>query len=84
MTLIDRYILREWLGTLVLVLGATMGLLLMQSMYDDLGDLIGFGAGAVDIFFYYTVRLPSFLSLVLTLSLLLSLLLRMGRLHRNL
>ena len=84
MTLIDRYILREWLGTLVLVLGATMGLLLMQSMYDDLGDLIGFGAGAVDIFFYYTVRLPSFLSLVLTLSLLLSLLYTLGRLHRNL
>jgi len=84
MSLIDRYILREWLGTLLLVLGATMGLLLMQSMYDDLGDLIEFGAGAVDIVFYYTVRLPSFLSLVLTLSLLLSLLYTLGRLHRNL
>ena len=84
MSLIDRYILREWLGTLILVLGATMGLLLMQSMYDDLGDLIEFGAGVVDIVFYYTVRLPSFLSLVLSLSLLLSLLYTLGRLHRNL
>lgn len=84
MSLIDRYILREWLGSLLLVLGAMMGLLLMQSMYDDLGDLIEFGAGLVDIVFYYTVRLPSFLSLVLTLSLLLSLLYTLGSLHRNL
>jgi lipopolysaccharide export system permease protein len=84
MTLIDRYILREWLGTLLLVLGATMGILLMQSMYDDLGDVIEAGAGIVDIVFYYTVKLPSYLSLVLTLSLLLSLLYTLGRLHRNL
>ncbi|MCF3650900.1 LptF/LptG family permease [Synoicihabitans lomoniglobus] len=84
MTLIDRYVLREWLGSLGLVLGATMGLLLMQSMYDDLGDLLDAGAGGIDIIFYYLVRLPSFLSLVLTLSLLLSLLYTLGRLHRNL
>ena len=84
MTLIDRYILREWVGTLLLVLGASMGLLLMQSMYDDLGDVIAAGAGVVDVLFYYTVKLPSYLSLVLTLSLLLSLLYTLGRLHRNL
>lgn len=84
MSLIDRYIMREWLGALLLVLGATMGMLLMQSMYDDLGDLLEVGAGAVDIVFYYAVKLPSFLSVVLTLSLLLSLLFTLGRLHRNL
>ena len=82
MTLIDRYILREWLGALGLVLGATVGMLLMQAMYDDLGDLLDVGAGAVDI--VYAVKLPSFLSVVLTLSLLLSLLFTLGRLHRNL
>lgn len=84
MTLIDRYILREWMGALALVLGATVGMLLMQSMYDDLADLLDVGAGAVDIVFYYAVKLPSFLSVVLTLSLLLSLLFTLGRLHRNL
>ncbi len=84
MSLIDRYVLREWLGALFLVLGATVGLLLMQAMYDDLGDLLDVGAEAVDIVFYYTVKLPSFLSVVLTLSLLLSLLYTLGRLHRNL
>jgi len=84
MTLIDRYILREWVGALGLVLGATVGMLLMQSMYDDLEDLLEVGAGTVDIVFYYAVRLPSFLSVVLNLSLLLSLLFTLGRLHRNL
>ncbi len=84
MTLIDRYILREWLGALGLVLGATVGMLVMQSMYDDLDDLLEVGAGTVDIVFYYAVKLPSFLSVVLTLSLLLSLLFTLGRLHRNL
>lgn len=84
MTLIDRYILREWLSALALVLGATVGMLLMQSMYDDLADLLDVGAGVVDIVFYYAVKLPSFLSIVLTLSLLLSLLFTLGRLHRNL
>jgi lipopolysaccharide export system permease protein len=84
MSLIDRYVLREWLGALALVLGATVGLLLMQAMYDDLGDLLDVGAGLVDVVFYYVVKLPSFLSVVLTLSLLLSLLFTLGRLHRNL
>lgn len=84
MTLIDRYLLREWLGALGLVLGATVGMLLMQSLYDDLEDLLEVGAGVVDIFFYFTVKLPSFLSVVLTLSLLLSLLFTLGRLHRDL
>ena len=84
MSLIDRYVLKEWLGALTLVLGATLGLLLMQAMYDDLADLLAVGAGLVDILFYYAVKLPSFLSLVLTLSLLLSLLYALGRMHRNL
>ena len=74
MSLLDRYVLKEWFGALVLVLCAMLGLLLMQAMYDDLSDLLEVGAGTVDILFYFAVKLPSFLSLVLTLSLLLSLL----------
>ncbi|HEX2099519.1 MAG TPA: LptF/LptG family permease, partial [Candidatus Synoicihabitans sp.] len=84
MSLADRYILREWLGILGLVLGACIGLLLMQTVYDDLRDLIQVGADVVDIVFYFTVKLPSSLSVVLPLALLLSLLYALGRLHRNL
>lgn len=61
-----------------------MGLLLMASMVDDLTDLQAVGAGLVDICFYFLIKLPSFLSVVLNLSVLLSLLFTLGRLHRNL
>jgi lipopolysaccharide export system permease protein len=83
MSLIDRYVLREWLSILGLVLGACLGLLLMQAMYDEFRDLLDVGAGAIDIAFYFAVKLPSYLSVVLPLGLLLSLLYTLGRLHRN-
>ena len=38
MKLIDRYILSEWLKMFGLLLAATMGLLLMAALYDDLRD----------------------------------------------
>ena len=84
MTLIDRYVFREWLAMLVLVLVALMGLLLMQAMYDDFRDLLDVGAGVIDVMFYFAVKMPSYLSVVLPLALLVSLLYVLGRLHRNL
>ena len=68
---------------LVLVLGATLGLLLMQAMYDDFRDLLGAGATAMDLAFYYAIKLPSYLSVVLPLALLVSLLYTLGQMHRN-
>lgn len=81
--MLDRYILREWVKMLGLLLAATMGLLLMQALYDDFRDLLQVGASLREIVYYYTVLLPSYLSIVLPLSLLLSLLYVLGRLHRN-
>jgi lipopolysaccharide export system permease protein len=81
--LIDRYILREWLATLALVLAATLGVLLLQEMYDNFSDLLDHGAGASDIAVLYAVRMPSFLTVVLPLDLLISLLYCLGQLHRN-
>lgn len=72
------------MAVLSLVLVATMGLLLTQAMYDDFGDLLELGAGSVDMAFYYAVKLPSYLSVVLPLAILLSLLYTLGSLHRNL
>ena len=68
---------------LLLVLGATLGLLLLQAMYEDFSDLINDDAGVMDIVVYYGVKLPSYLSVVLPLSLLVSLLYTLGQLHRN-
>ena len=83
MTLLDRYLLREWLKILGLLLCATMGLLLMQALYDNFRNLIEVGASAGEMLSYYAVLMPSYLSVVLPLSLLLSLLFVLGKLHRN-
>lgn len=83
MNLFDRYLLREWLKMLGLLLAATLGLLLMISFYDDLRDLIQLGVGFSDIIFYFATLMPSYLSVVLRISMLLSLLFVLGQLHRN-
>lgn len=75
--------MREWLKILGLVLGATLGLLLMQALYDDFRDLLEDGATTADLGVYYMIKLPSYLSVVLPLALLVSLLYTLGRMHRN-
>jgi lipopolysaccharide export system permease protein len=83
LNLIDRYLLREWLKILVLVLSATVGLLLIQAMYDDFRDLLDKGADVSDIVVYFAIKTPSFLAIVMPIILLVSLLFTLGQLHRN-
>lgn len=83
LNLLDRYLLREWLKMLALLLAATMGVLMMSALYDDFRDLVEIGAGARDILLYYATLMPSKLSIVLPLSMLLSLLFVLTKLHRN-
>ncbi|MDI1336285.1 MAG: LptF/LptG family permease [Lacunisphaera sp.] len=83
MNLLDRYLLREWLKMLALLLAATMGVLMMSALYDNFRDLVQVGAGAGDILLYYATLMPSYLSIVLPLSMLLSLLFVLSKLHRN-
>lgn len=66
-----------------LLLAATMGLLLMTALYDNLRDLIQIGVGFGDVLLYYATLMPSYLSIVLPLSMLLSLLFVLSKLHRN-
>ncbi len=74
--------MREWLQILGLVLAATGGLLLLQVLYDDFRTLSDLGARGPVLARYVAVRMPSFLSVVLPLSLLVSLLYVLGKLHR--
>ena len=83
MKLLDRYLLAEWLKMLGLLLAATMGLLLMAALYDDFRDLKEVGASAGDMALYYATQMPSSFSIVLPLSMLLSLLFVLSKLHRN-
>lgn len=83
MTVFDRYILREWLKILGLIMCATVGMLMIQALYDNLSDLINLGAPTGDIIFYYCMVLPSYFSIVLPISLLLSLLFVLSKMHRS-
>jgi lipopolysaccharide export system permease protein len=78
----DRHLLREWLTILGLVLAATIGLMLVQVLYDDFRTLRDLGARGLDMWMYFLVTMPSFLTVVLPLALLLSLLFVLGKLHR--
>jgi len=78
----DRHLLREWLTILGLVLAATIGLMLVQVLYDDFRTLRDLGARGLDMWMYFLVTMPSFLAVVLPLALLLSLLYVLGKLHR--
>ncbi len=83
LNLFDRYLLREWLKMFALLLAATLGVLLMSAFYDNLRDLIQLGAGVGEVVLYYLTLMPSFLSVVLQISMLLSLLFVLSKLHRN-
>lgn len=78
----DRHLLREWLQILGLVLAATCGLLLLQVLYDDFRGLRELGAKGAVFWTYVGVTLPSFLTVVLPLALLVSVLYVLGKFHR--
>lgn len=82
MNTFDRHLLREWLQILALVLAATCGLLVVQVLYDDFRELRDLGARGVVLWEYVGVKVPSFLSAVLPIALLVSLLYTLGKLHR--
>ncbi|MGK0310098.1 MAG: lipopolysaccharide export system permease protein [Lentimonas sp.] len=83
MSLIDRYILKEWVQGFALILGLIVGILILQNMYDSLPDLLGMNARPEEIVFYYTLALPIYLPLILPIAFLVSLLFSLGNLHRN-
>ncbi len=80
---VDRYILREWLKVFGMSIAVTIGLLVLNDMYSNFGDLMDFGASFSQMLLYYGVLLPSFIPIVLPIALLLSLLFSLGNLHRN-
>lgn len=83
MKTVDRYILREWLKIFGLSIAVTVGLLVLNDMYSNFGDLMDFGASVKQMLLYYGILLPSLIPVVLPIALLLSLLFALGNLHRN-
>ncbi len=83
MNTFDRYLLREWLQIIALVLAALLGLLMVQVMYTDLPPLLSAGASFSEIIVYLTIAIPGFLAILLPLMMLLSLLYVLGQMHRK-
>ncbi|MEM8550299.1 MAG: LptF/LptG family permease [Verrucomicrobiota bacterium] len=83
MSLLDRYVFFEWLKVFLMALAATVSILILERLYDDLQDFIGWGATTGETIRYFALYTPSFLPTVIPISLLLSLLFALGNLHRN-
>ncbi|HQU09093.1 MAG TPA: LptF/LptG family permease, partial [Opitutales bacterium] len=73
----------EWIKVFVLALLVTVGILLLEDIYDNLPDLLQTNASISSIVIYYAGLIPSFLPAILPLGLLLSLLFSLGNLHRH-
>ena len=83
MWLIDRHIFGAWFRAFLLSVGAVLGILLLEDVFSNLQDLMGYGASGREIARYYVVLLPSLLPAVLPLALMVSLLFSLGNLHRD-
>lgn len=83
MRIVDRHILWQWFKSFGAALVVTVGLLLLERMYDTLPDLIGFGASYLQIVSYYIILIPGFFPVIIPLALLVSLLFSMGALRKN-
>ena len=83
MSLIDRYVLKEWTVGFTLTVGVIVGVLVLQNMYDTLPDLLQYDASLREICFFYALELPAYLPVILPIAFLVSLLFSLGSLHRN-
>ncbi len=83
MRIVDRYVLVEWLKVFAATIGVTLGILILNDMYNELDDLLGFKASVGRICYYYWLLVPSFIPVVLPISLLISVVFILGNFHKN-
>lgn len=83
MTLLDRYILKEWLKVFVMATGAMVGLLLIGQVFDSMPDFLRWKTGAGKVALYYFGQIPAMMPIVLPVATLISMLFVLGHLHKN-
>lgn len=83
MNTFDRYLLREWIQIIFLVVAALLGIILIQIVYNDLPNLLAAEASTSTILAYFSVASMSYVTVLLPLTLLVSLLYVLGQMHRN-
>ena len=83
MNRLDRYILAEWIKSLLLSILVTLGILLLSDLNDDLEDFLQLGAKKIELAHYYCLLSIQFVPKVLPIAFLASLLFTIGNFHRN-
>ena len=83
MTLIERYVFREWLKAFLLVLVFLCGLTVLQDLADNLADFRDHGASMSAVIHYYLALLPGYLPWLIPISLFVSILLSLGGMARR-
>ncbi len=83
MTLLDRYILKEWLKVFGMALGAMVGLILIGEIFNSMPDFIQWKTPAGRVALYYLYQIPEQMPIVLPVATLVSMLFILGHLHKN-
>ena len=69
MTLLDRYILKEWLKVFGMALGTMVGLLIIGQIFDSMSDFLEWKTPGGKVALYYVYQLPSQMPIVLPVEL---------------
>lgn len=83
MTVLDRHVLREWLTIFFLMLVALLGMGVIVDLTRTLEDFRAHNASVADLLYYEFLIVPTLLPVVLPITVLMSLLYALGRMHRN-
>jgi len=83
MTLIDRYVFREWLKVFAMGLTSMIGLIVVIQMFTSIKDFQEWGTPASAIAAFYLWQIPAQLPIVLPVALLVTLLFTLGNMHKN-
>src|SRR5436190_2016773 len=83
MRLLDRYLLRELLVPLGYCLGGFLVFWLAFNLFSDISELQEQRMRGIEIFQYYSLRIPEFVVIILPLALLLALLYTLTNLARH-
>ncbi|MDR0444911.1 MAG: LptF/LptG family permease [Puniceicoccales bacterium] len=79
----DRYIFTEWLRYFSLCLSLSLGILLLEDMYNHLHTLLQQGVPFLKIGYYYFLLCPQLSHLAIPVAFFLSLLLALGQLRQH-
>lgn len=83
MSLLDRYLLRNFMEPFLLAVGAILGIWLIFDMNDHGADFLHNGATAAQVAGFYLLQMPQILLLALPFAMLLALLFSCGRMSRS-